>query len=297
MRLAARNNEMLDLVGHLRLEKENFSRSERQLIDTILADVDTALNSSIVDLAHAADVSPPTVTRFCRRLGCDSFSSFKVRLAQSRFLGQRYFQPPVGPETVPDIARSIVNGAQGTLYAFFERIDAEQLERAAGEVVDATYVLTFGSGGVSSMIAAELENRLFRLGLKVSASIDHQGQLMRAAGAPKGTVIIASSMSGNNQPLAKSLSIAGGYGLTRIAMTRPNSPVAAEADIVLAINFPENPDILQPTAARYAYLAMTDVLAQTVATRMQAPAINAMRRIKHQLVAHRDNDDSQALGD
>lgn len=288
---------MLDLVGHIRLEKENFSRSERQLIDVILADVDVALNSSIVDLAQAADVSPPTVTRFCRRLGCDSFSTFKVRLAQSRFLGQRYLQPPVGPETVPDIARSIVNGAQSTLYAMFERIDTDAIERAAGEIVDATYILSFGAGGVSSMIAVELENRLFRLGLKVSASIDHQGQMMRAAGAPKGSVIIASSMSGKNASLANALSIAGGYGLTRIAMTRPNTPVAAEADIVLAIDFPENLDILQPTAARYAYLAMTDVLSQTVATRMQAPAINAMRRIKHQLVVNRDGDDSQALGD
>ena len=288
---------MLDLVGHLRLEKENFSRSERLLIDTILADVDAALNSSIVDLARAAEVSPPTVTRFCRRLGCDSFSAFKVRLAQSRFLGQRYFQPPIGPETVPDIARSMVNGAQATLYAFVERIDANALERAAGEIVNATYLLAFGSGGVSSMIAAELENRLFRLGLKVTASVDHQAQLMRAAGAPKGTVIIASSMSGNNAPLAKSLWIAGTYGHTRIAMTRPNSPVAAEADIVLAIDFPEYLDILQPTPARYAYLAMTDVLAQTVATRMQAPAINAIRRIKHQLVVNRDGDDTQALGD
>lgn len=288
---------MLDLVGHIRLEKENFSRSERQLIDVILADVDVALNSSIVDLAQAADVSPPTVTRFCRRLGCESFSAFKVRLAQSRFLGQRYLQPPVGPETVPDIARSIVNGAQSTLYAMFERIDADAIERAAGEIVDANYILAFGAGGVSSMIAVELENRLFRLGLKVSASIDHQGQMMRAAGAPKGSVIIASSMSGKNASLANALSIAGGYGLTRIAMTRPNTPVAAEADIVLAIDFPENLDILQPTAARYAYLAMTDVLSQTVATRMQAPAINAMRRIKHQLVVNRDGDDSQALGD
>ena len=48
---------------------------------------------------------------------------------------------------------------------------------------------------------------------------------------------------------------------------------------------------------RAAYLAMTDVIAQTVATRMHAPAINAMRRIKHQLVVNRDGDDTQALGD
>lgn len=297
---------MLDLVGQLRVEKEGFSRSDRQLSDAILADLDAALGASITDLAARAEVSPSTVTRFCRRLGCDSFSAFKVRLAQSQSLGQypgghlgrRYHEPPVGPESVPDIARGIVNGAQNTLYAFFDRLDTAALERAAEAVARASYVVAFGSGGVSSMIAAEIENRLFRLGLKVAASVDHQSQFMRAAGSPEGTVVIAASMSGRNAPLAQALGIAGGYGVPRIVLTRPGTAVAAQADILLALDFPETADILQPTHARYAYLAMTDVLAQTVATRLKAPAIAAMRRIKHQLVAGRDEgDDSQALGD
>lgn len=289
---------MLDLVGQLRVEKEGFSRSERQLSDAILADLDTALAASIVDLAARADVSPSTVTRFCRRLGCDSFSAFKVQLAQSRHLGRRYHEPPVGPESVPDIARGIVNGAQNTLYAFFDRLDTEAVESAAEAIAGAAYVVAFGSGGVSSMIAIEFENRLFRLGLKVAASIDHQSQFMRAAGSPEGTVVVAASMSGRNAPLAQALAIAGGYGFPRIVLTRPGTKVAAQADILLALDFPETADILQPTHARYAYLAMTDVLAQTVATRLKAPAIGAMRRIKHQLVANRDEgDDSQALGD
>ena len=56
-------------------------------------------------------------------------------------------------------------------------------------------------------------------------------------------------------------------------------------------------DILRPSSARYAFLAMIDVVAQTVATRMQAQAVGSMRRIKHQLVHNRDGDDSQPLGD
>ncbi|HEY4203218.1 MAG TPA: MurR/RpiR family transcriptional regulator [Devosiaceae bacterium] len=288
---------MLDLVGYLQTERDSFSRSEKRLADLILADVDTALSSSIVDLAASADVSPPTVTRFCRRIGCDGFSEFKVRLAQSRFIGQRYLQPAGGPETAREIAQNIVNHAQASLYAFFDRFDAEMLERAAQAVVDSSYVLAFGSGGVSSMVAVELENRLFRLGLKVTSSLDHQAQLMRAAGAPKGTVVIAASMSGNNLPMAKALSIAAEYGLVRIVLTRPGSPVAHEADILLPIDIPEDADILRPTAARYTYIAMLDVLSQTVATRMRIAAVASMRRIKHQLIVNRDSDDSQALGD
>lgn len=288
---------MLDLVGYLQTEKEAFSRSEKRLAELILSDVETALSSSIVDLAASADVSPPTVTRFCRRVGCDSFSEFKVRLAQSRFVGQRYLQPAEGPKTARDIAQNIINHAQSALYAFFDSVDTAAIERAGERIAEANYLLLFGSGGASSMVATEFENRLFRLGLKINSCLDHQAQLMRTAGAPKGTAVIASSMSGNNLQLAKTLAIAGEYGMPRIVLTRPGSPVAAEADVLLGIGLPEQADILRPSSARYAYLAMIDAVSQTVATRIQTSAVASMRRIKHQLIVNRDGDDSQALGD
>jgi DNA-binding MurR/RpiR family transcriptional regulator len=288
---------MLDMVGLLQAERESFSRSERRLADIVLADVDAAVTGSIVELAARAEISPPTVTRFCRRLGCQSFAEFKVRLAKSRFLADRYLVPPSGPETAHDIARHIINCAQSTLYSFFESLDPDALESAADKIVASSYLLSFGSGGASSMVATEFETRLFRLGLKITTSIDHQAQMMRAAAAPKGTVIIASSTSGRNVELARALAVAGEYGMDRIVLTRPNSLVAEHADILLGIDLPEEDDILRPSAARYAFLAMIDVVAQTVATRMQARAIGSMRRIKHQLIVNRDGDDTQPLGD
>jgi DNA-binding MurR/RpiR family transcriptional regulator len=287
---------MLDLVGQLQAERESFSRSERRLADIILTDVDKAVNGSIVELAARADISPPTVTRFCRRLGCQSFAEFKVRLAKSRFLAERYLIPPSGPQTAHDIARHIINCAQSTLYSFFEGLDPEALEMAADRIVGSSYVLSFGSGGASSMVATEFETRLFRLGLKVTASIDHQGQ-MRAAAAPKGTVVVGFSTSGRNLELARALAIAGEYGMERIVLTRPHSPVAEQADILLGIDVREEDDILRPSSARYAFLAMIDVVAQTVATRMQPRSVASMRRIKHQLILNRDGDDTQPLGD
>eukprot|EP01035_Chromulina_nebulosa_P050521 gene50521-68706_t len=63
----------LDLVGVLRAEREGLTLSQKLLSDMVLADVGAVLRMSIVDLANQAEVSPPTVTRFCRRLGCDSY--------------------------------------------------------------------------------------------------------------------------------------------------------------------------------------------------------------------------------
>lgn len=288
---------MLDLVGLLQADRDSFSRSEQRIADIVLSDVEAAINSSIIDLAMRAKISPPTVTRFCRRLGCVSFAEFKVRLAKSRFLGVRYLVPPAGPQSAQDIARHIVNCAQATLYSFFETIEPKAVEAAADLIVKSDYLLAFGSGGTSSMVANEFDTRLFRLGLRITASTDHQAMMMRASGAPKGTVILASSISGRNVQLAETLAIAGEYGVGRVVLTRPGSMVAGQADVLLGLDLPEESDILRPSSARYAYLAMIDVVAQTVATRMQARAVGSMRRIKHQLVHNRDGDDSQPLGD
>ena len=288
---------MLDIVGLLQTEKNAFTRSERALTEIVLADVDGVLKMSIVDLAANADVSPPTVTRFCRRLGCDSYADFKVRLAQSRFVGQRYFALTAGPSSVHDISQGVVNGIQSIIYETFQQLDFEAVERATESIVKSSFVLSFGSGGASSMMAGEVEARLFRLGLKVASTDDHQLQMMRAAAAPPGTVIVAFSMSGNNAQLAKALAVAGEYGLTRVVVTRAASMVAAQSDILLPVQWHENADILRPTPGRYAFLATVDVLAQTVATRLGPSAIASMRRIKHQLVVNRDGDDAQPLGD
>jgi len=288
---------MLDIVGLLQTEKDEFTRSERVLTEIVLADVDSVLKLSIVDLAAQADVSPPTVTRFCRRLGCDSYADFKVRLAQSRFVGQRYFAPATGPKSVREIAQGVVNGIQSTIYDTFDHLDFDAIERAAETLVKSNFIVAFGSGGSSSMVATETETRLFRLGLRVSSSIDHQSQMMRAAGSPPGTAIIAFSLTGNNLPLVKALAVAGEYGMPRIVITRSGSPMSEQADILLPFDRREDTDILRPTPGRYAFLAIVDILAQTVATRLGSTAVASMRRIKHQLVVNRDGDDAQPLGD
>lgn len=288
---------MLDIVGLLQTGKNEFTRSERALTEIVLADVDSVLKMSIVDLAARAEVSPPTVTRFCRRLGCDSYPDFKVRLAQSRFVGQRYFALTAGPSSVHEIGQGVINGIQSIIYETFEHLDFAAVERAAEAIVNSGFVLAFGSGGASSMMAGEIETRLFRLGLKVASTDDHQLQLMRAAAAPPGSVIIGFSLSGNNAQLARTLAVAGEYGLTRIVISRSDSMVSAQADILLPVNWHENTDILRPTPGRYAFLATLDILAQTVATRLGPAAISSMRRIKHQLVATRDGNDTQPLGD
>ncbi|GAL12018.1 phosphogluconate repressor HexR RpiR family [Vibrio astriarenae] len=69
---------------------ENFSKSERKVAEVIMASPQTAIHSSIATLAKMADVSEPTVNRFCRRLDTKGFPDFKLHLAQSLANGTPY---------------------------------------------------------------------------------------------------------------------------------------------------------------------------------------------------------------
>jgi len=79
--------KMLDKV---RTHLELLSKSERKVAEAILASPQSAIHSSIATLAKLADVSEPTVNRFCRRLDSKGFPDFKLKLAQSLANGTPY---------------------------------------------------------------------------------------------------------------------------------------------------------------------------------------------------------------
>jgi DNA-binding MurR/RpiR family transcriptional regulator len=287
----------MDLFSTLQEGKGRFSQSENRIADIILNDFEFAVNASIIGLAEKADVSPPTVTRFCRRLGCDSFADFKIQLARTAYVGVRYLKPEPKSTNPSDVAQDIITKAQNALFLLHRSLDMAAIEKAADLLSKAQMIYAFGSGGNSSMIASEFQNRLFRFGLHVTASSDHSMQLMMAAAAKPTDVLIGSSFSGRNAELVRAFTLARESKVPTIALTQSGSLVAQAADIVVPIDLPEGNNIYRPTSTRIAYLAAVDILASLVAYAIQPKATITLRRIKQQLVTHRDGDDRQLLGD
>lgn len=287
----------MDIFATIQEERDSFSSSEQRIADILIDQFDFAVNASITELAERAEVSPPTVTRFCRRLGCNGFADFKVRLAKTSYVGVRYLRPEAESIGATDIASDIVTKAQNALFLMHRALDPALIDTAATRLAEAEVIYAFGSGGNSSMIASEMQNRLFRLGSRVIASADHAMQLMLTAAAGKRDVLIGSSFSGRNLELANCFKVARENGLSTIALTQSGSPVAQAADLVLAIDLPEGDNIYRPSSTRFAYLAVIDILASLVAYRNRARATVTLRHIKQELVAHRDGDDRQLMGD
>lgn len=288
----------MDIFARIQEEAGQFSASEQRIADILLNSFDFAVNASIIELAERAEVSPPTVTRFCRRVGCNSFADFKVNLARTAYVGVRYLNPETKSTDPADVATDVITKAQNALFMLHRSLDAGVLDKVADRVARAEMVYAFGSGGNSSMISSEIQNRLFRLGSRVTASNDHGMQLMLTAAARPNDVLIGSSFSGRNAELVKCFALARENGITTIALTQSDSIVAQAAELVIGIDLPEGDNIFRPTSTRFAYLAVVDAIASLVAYRNRKQSLVTLRHIKQQLVEHRDGgDDRQLLGD
>lgn len=287
----------MDLFHALSDEDGKFSGLEKKLACLVLEDVDFVVNSSIGELAARAGVSPPTVTRFCRRLGCQGYPDFKVQLAKMPYVGLRYLMPEAQTATAEEVAEDIVAKAQNALFHLHRQLDPEALGKAAQLLRGAEFIHAFGASGNSSMIVNELHNRLFRLGCRINASNDHNLNIMLAASAQPGTVVFGSSFSGRDPGLVQCLELLRKRAIPTVVITQSNSPVAAAADVVITIDLPEGKNIFRPTSTRYAYLAAIDILANLVAYADRNKAAKTLRTIKEELVRRRDGDDRQVLGD
>lgn len=287
----------MDLFHALADDNEKLSAIDRRLAQVALDDVDFVVHASISEMATRAGVSPPTVTRFCRRIGCKGFPDFKVQLASLSGVGLRYVKPDVATETPGEVAGDIIAKAQSALFQLHRQLDFAALEAAARLLSGADFIQAFGASGNSAMIVNELHNRLFRLGCRISASNDHNMNAMLSAAAQPGTVVFGSSFTGRDPALVHCLELLRARQVPTIVLTQSGSPVAAAADVVIAVDLPEGRNIFRPTSTRYAYLAVIDMLANLVAYTDRKKALRTLRGIKQELVSRRDGDDRQLLGD
>ncbi|MDQ0392919.1 MurR/RpiR family transcriptional regulator [Labrys monachus] len=286
-----------DVIGFILDHEREFSRSHRKIARAILEHPTTFVEKPIEDLVTWLEVSAPTITRFSRMTGCDGLRDLKLKIMSGMRVGTRYFEPGTPPGSLKEVGERIVMRAQRAIMEAQRTVDFAMLERAIDLVSHSRMIYAFGGGGVSSWLVDEIHNRLFRLGLRISTSSDHQMQMMLAATVERGDVVICSSLSGNNQELIKAARIAADYGASTIALTVAGTPLVRACHVPLAPAVVDDGDVLGPTCLRYAFLSIIDLVAYGTAVRCRPLAQEKLRRIKQQFTTYRDVDDSQPVSD
>jgi DNA-binding MurR/RpiR family transcriptional regulator len=290
----------VDIISLLRRKAGTFPAREQRVADYVQDHLQDVTTIALSDLAQKVGVSEPTVIRFCRTLGCDGFRDFKIRLAQNLAVSMQYLAPEdlADDTTAADVLSNHVLGViVDNLRLLREQLSSTEIDKAADILANARQIAFMGVGGGSTTVAFDAANRFFRLGIPAQAQSDGYLQRMLASTFGEEDVLIAISTSGRPTELIHSAAIARQYGAKVISMTHPQSPLAAESDLVIGIDMPENPDIYKPTATRHVFLATIDIIATAVARRTPDRTLEKLRRIRSSLLTLNPPTGRQPIGD
>lgn len=272
----------IDLVSRIQRVEGRLSPAERQVAAAVAADFEAATRLTIAELAARAGVSQPSVTRFCRSVGCSSFADFKIRLATTLTVAAAYLKTDrVFSDDIGQLAQSVMMRAANAVRAALDQLDTAALGAAIEALAGARRIDICGMGGGSAALVEDAKLRLFRLGVPVSAYVDGHQARMSAAVLQPGDAVLAISNSGRSRAIVEAVQIAGSFGAATVALTRPGTPLAEAAAIVVPMVIAEDDNVLVPTPSRYAHMAVIDTIATGVAERLGARGREALRRVRY----------------
>lgn len=257
--------ESPNLIRRITDNRSALRKSEAKVADFVLDHASEVISLRIVDLAKHAEVSEPTVIRFCRAIGFDGFQSFKLQLAQQLGMGSVYTQFAVDDsDTVTDLRNKVFDTTVGTLLTVRDELDPAVLEQAINTIANAQRVEFYGFGA-SGSVASDAQHKFFRLQLSTAAYTDPHIQHMSAISLGEKDVVVAISQSGRTRALLESVTLAREAGATVIALAPAGTPLSSKCSLAIDVNMEETLQAATPVSSRIAHLVVIDVLATGVA--------------------------------
>lgn len=244
-------------------EYYQLTASEKKLANFVAANGLRAQDMSISELAAKCGVAEATISRFCRRMGYQGYSAFRLAIAAAtagRQAPSSLSDEILPADSIPLLAQKLAAVETDAINETQALIRPEDIQTAADVLLEADTVLCMGQGG--SMILAEESSHLFTTVFPGFFPVqDSHMQVIAASRLTERDAILYFSYSGATKDLLDVLEIARRRKTRIILVTRyPGSPGAARADLILRCGSTEGPLQLGSVAARIAQLYLIDVL-------------------------------------
>jgi len=249
------------LLDSIRTQLDSLSKSERKVALAVLDNPGQTVSQNITALAKSAQVSEPTVVRFCRTLGYDGWHEFKLKLAQGLALALPGLnEQPTQDDLAADLVNKICSRSINTLLDLRNNLDPEAIQKALDILSKANKIEFYGQG-TSGIVAADAQHKFFRSGVPTVAYADPHIHSIAAALLRAGDAVVAISQRGNSPSLVRSIKLARRGGADVIVLAPSGTPLADLATVLIPIDLIFNIDPYTPISARLAYLVVIDVLA------------------------------------
>ena len=270
------------MLERIKSTLSSLAPAEQRVGKLLLSDPRTFSTLPVTELAERAGVSKPTVVRFCRSMGYEGLSDFKLKLAGSLSEGVPFIHRNVGTQdNSNDVLVKVIDNTVTAFLKYRNDASSAQIDKAA-EAIALTHKkgkrLEFFGVGNSGIVAQDAQHKFFRLGFHTISHSDGHMQIMSASLLGPGDCLVVFSNSGRTRDLLDSCEIAKKNGATTVVVTASGSPLANAGKIHLAADHPESYEKFSPMVSRLLHLMIVDVLATTVALRIGSTQLQPLLR-------------------
>jgi len=255
------------LLDNIRNVRERLSPAEQRVAAWLLEHPRVFIGEPIAGIARSADVSQPTVIRFCRSLGFQGLADFKLKFASglTGTIPVRHSSVKLG-DSAPDLSAKVLDNTISAIVRFRDMLDTQAVERAITLLQGARRIEFYGMGN-SGVVALDGQHKFFRFRIPTVAYSDARLQEMAASLLSPGDVVVAVSSSGKHADILHSVDLATRAGASVIAITPSHSPLARRATVALGVDHVEDGQHYIAMVSRILHLLAIDVLAVGLAVR------------------------------
>jgi glucokinase len=281
------DNTLMDRIRQLQQE---LTPAEQRVASLVLEQPRLVLNEPIAGIARLADVSQPTVIRFCRSLGFLGLADFKLKFASSLTgaIPVRHSQVRHSDST-HDLSAKVIDNTVSAILKFRDQLDVRAIDRAI-ELVSRAKRIEFYAMGNARVVALDGQHKFFRFRIPTALYGDSHLFSLAADLLGPGDVVVAISNSGRLPELLSAVDKARAAGADVIAISSSQSPLARRASVVLAVDHPEDNTSFLSMISRVLQLLLIDIMAVGVSVDVHhARSSSSLSAPTQALISHLDS--------
>ncbi|MGZ5200110.1 MAG: glucokinase [Telluria sp.] len=276
------------LMERIRQMRAKLTPAEQRVAALVLEQPRLVLNEPIADIARLAEVSQPTVIRFCRSLGFSGLADFKLKFASSLTgaIPVRHSQVR-DSDSMHDLSAKVIDNTVSAILKFRDQLDVRSVDRAI-ELVSRARRVEFYALGDASVVALDGQHKFFRF--RIPTTVYGDGHLLKLAAEllRPGDVVIAVSTSGTAPELLAAVDAARSAGADIIAIGSGQSPLARKASVCLAVDHAEDSSTFLSMISRILQLLLIDIVSVGISVDAQN-ASDPVARERRLLISHLDS--------
>jgi len=280
------DNTLMDRIRQLQPE---LTPAEQRVASLVLEQPRLVLNEPIAGISKLADVSQPTVIRFCRSLGFLGLADFKLKFASSLTgsIPVRHSQVR-GSDSTHDLSAKVIDNTVSAILKFRDQLDVRAIDRAI-ELVSRAKRIEFYAMGNARVVALDGQHKFFRFRIPTALYGDSHLFSLAADLLGPGDVVIAISNSGRLPELLAAVDKARAAGADVIAISSSDSPLARRASVVLAVDHAEDNTSFLSMISRVLQLLLIDIMAVGVSVDVHHARAASSSAPAQALISHLDS--------